>query len=197
MANQILSVGLRILNFGRKAHIFVGKRSYISPRKLALNFSRKSLAIRVTMIKAKLCDAKKYASIHRDFAMCFETLAEILKNFKEGEIKRGDVRFLCQKYATKDAAEKKLEVHRKFIDIQFLVSGKEKVFFGDISDFAVKVPYNAEKDAEFLDGNLQDFTLLRPGEFAVFFPEDAHKPGCKAGESAGEVEKVVVKVPVI
>lgn len=149
------------------------------------------------MIKAKLGDAKKYASIHRDFAMCFETLAEILKNFKEGEIKRGDVRFLCQKYATKDAAEKKLEVHRKFIDIQFLVSGKEKVFFGDIGDFSVKVPYNAEKDAEFLDGDLRDFTLLRAGEFAVFFPEDAHKPGCKADDSAVEVEKVVVKVPVI
>lgn len=149
------------------------------------------------MIKAKLGDAKKYAAVHPEFAMCFETLCEISKNFEVGEIKKGDVRFLCQKYATKDAAEKKLEAHRKFIDIQFLVSGTEKVFFGDLSDFAVKVPYNAEKDAEFLDGDLRDFAILRAGEFAVFFPEDAHKPGCKADESALEVEKVVVKVPVI
>lgn len=147
------------------------------------------------MIKAKLSDAKKYAALHPEFAMCFETLSEISKDFKSGEIKRGDVRFLCQEYLTKDASEKKLEVHRKFIDIQFLVSGTEKIFFGDIADFPVKVPYDAEKDAEFLSGSPIDSATLKAGDFAVFFPEDAHKAGCKAENLASDVKKVVVKVP--
>lgn len=149
------------------------------------------------MIKAKLSSAKKYSSIHPAFQMCFETLAEIAKDFKVGEITKGDVRFLCQSYQTKPESEKKLEVHRKFIDIQFLVSGTEKIFFGDIDDFDVKVPYNPEKDAEFLQGKMTDSTTLKANEFAIFFPEDAHKPGCQSLDDSSEVAKVVVKVPVL
>lgn len=148
------------------------------------------------MIKSKLADAKKYAVLHPDFAMCFEKLLEISQNFKVGEIVNGDVKFLCQGYTTKPESEKKLEVHRKYIDIQFLASGREKIYFGDIADFVVKVAYDDSKDAEFLQGTPADFTHLKAGEFAIFFPEDAHKAGCQAETGAEEVCKVVVKVPV-
>lgn len=147
------------------------------------------------MIKGKLIDSAKYAKCHSQFAMCFEKLAEIAKNFQVGEIVEDDVRFLCQSYETKPASEKKLEVHRKFIDIQFLASGEETLYFGNNGDFAVKVPYDSQKDAEFLEGNPPEFLTLHAGEFCVFFPEDAHRGGCIASKAC-EVQKVVVKVPV-
>ena len=58
-----------------------------------------------------------------------------------------------------------------------------------------KDPYDAEKDAEFLSGSPLDSTTLKACDFAVFFPEDAHKAGCKAEDLASDVKKVVVKVP--
>ena len=36
---------------------------------------------------------------------------------------------------------------------------------------------------------------MRPGNFAVFFPEDIHRPGCADGQS-GKIRKIVVKVAV-
>ncbi len=147
------------------------------------------------MIKAKLSDAKKYAKVHSKFAEAFEVLAEISKNFEVGEVNKSDMRFLSQSYTTKPDEEKKLEVHRKFIDIQFLAKGEEKIGFGHVSDFAIKVPYDETKDAEFLEGNPQESLILHANEFAVFFPEDAHKPGCIAGTPC-DVQKIVVKIPV-
>lgn len=147
------------------------------------------------MIKGKLSDAAKYAACHSKFASCFATLKAIAQNFEVGEISQNGVRFLSQTYETKPEAEKKLEVHRKFIDIQFIVEGDEKIYFGDIADFEVKIPYDGVKDAEFLRGNLRECAVLKKNEFAVFFPEDAHKPGC-ISDAVSAVKKVVVKVPV-
>ena len=148
------------------------------------------------MIKARLVDSTKYAVCHPEFKMCFEKLAEISKSFEVGEIDVGEVKFLSQTYTTKPPSEKKLEVHRKYIDIQFLVSGSETIYFGKQSDFSVKVPYNLKKDAEFLNGEPTEKVELEAGDFAVFFPEDAHRGGC-ISKTASQVEKVVVKVPVL
>lgn len=148
------------------------------------------------MIKAKLSNSKKYSEIHSRFERAFEVLTEIAKNFKVENIEENGVRYLCQVYKTAPVAEKKSEVHRKFIDIQFLASGVEKINFGANGDFEITEPYNDENDAEFLKGPLPETCILNAGEFAIFFPEDAHQPGCIANTEPCEVQKVVVKIPV-
>ena len=52
--------------------------------------------------------------------------------------------------------------------------------------------YDAEKDIEFFEDVPDSYVTVLPGEFAVFFPEDAHAPLI----GTGEVHKVVIKVPV-
>ena len=52
-------------------------------------------------------------------------------------------------YKTRDDSEIKLEAHRKYIDIQFLIQGEEKVYITDRNNLKVNVEYNDEKDIEF------------------------------------------------
>ena len=147
------------------------------------------------MIKSNLKYAGKYAVCHSKFTDAFGELKRLSENFEVGEVNFAGLRFLSQSYQTKPESEKKLEVHRKFIDIQFIVDGEEKIYFGDQADFSVKIPYDEAKDAEFLQGNLRESTVLRANDFAVFFPEDAHKPGCISAKPS-IVKKIVVKIPV-
>lgn len=92
----------------------------------------------------------------------------------------------------KKRADAKLEVHNEYIDIQVLVAGREEAFgWSDRAD--VKAPqgeFNPEKDIQFFDDEPQTYYTLRPGQFTILFPEDAHAP--MVGE--GTVRKIIVKV---
>lgn len=97
-------------------------------------------------------------------------------------------------YATKPAADCKLEAHKKYIDIQFIVSGEEKIGFTTLAGQTPSVPYNPEKDIVFYCEEVS-FLTLTSGTFAIFFPSDLHQP-CVAATSPSNVKKVVVKVAV-
>ena len=92
----------------------------------------------------------------------------------------------------KQQAEAKLEVHDAYIDIQVLVAGKEESF-GWSERCALSKPrgtFDADKDILFFDDVPQTYYTLRPGQFTILFPEDAHAP--MVGE--GTVRKIIVKV---
>ena len=99
-------------------------------------------------------------------------------------------------YDTKPQKEGVYEAHRKQIDIQILLKGRELVYVTDIDGLAVKTEYNAEKDyALFNDPErLPGATPLTEGFFAVFFPNDAHRPSMNYGASSENVKKIVVKI---
>jgi len=84
------------------------------------------------------------------------------------------------------------EAHRRYVDIQCLISGVEQIGYANLADLIVTQAYDETKDCEFLKGHGQ-FFKLRPRSFVVFFPQDAHMPGRAAGQP-GPVRKVVVKV---
>lgn len=86
------------------------------------------------------------------------------------------------------------EVHKEYIDIQYIVSGKETFGWKSKPVFPESI-YNPEKDcALFSEEEYGSFTL-GAGEFAVFYPTDAHAPKMKNVEG-GLIEKIVVKVRV-
>ena len=99
-------------------------------------------------------------------------------------------------YATKLPKEGVYEAHRKQIDVQLLLKGRELVYATDINGLIVKTEYNEEKDyALFNDPQrLPGATPLTEGFFAVFFPNDAHMPSMNYGTSAENVKKMVVKI---
>ncbi len=96
---------------------------------------------------------------------------------------------------TKPFAETRAEVHRQYIDVQFLVRGREKIgVASETGNNVVAEDLLAERDLLFYTGMENESTLtMTPGSFAVFLPTDVHRPAC-AFEQPEAIRKVVVKV---
>ncbi|MDK2856933.1 MAG: hypothetical protein PWQ29_30 [Verrucomicrobiota bacterium] len=99
-------------------------------------------------------------------------------------------------YRTKTRDTAKLETHRKYVDIQFLISGEETHEFFSKNELLVSEPYHQEKDAEFyrIPNISRSHIVLRPGDFAVYFPQDAHMPCLATGSLSLTVKKAVAKI---
>lgn len=90
--------------------------------------------------------------------------------------------------------EKKPETHVQYIDVQYLVHGEEKLgFLPDIKQYPI-ISSDREKDIYFY-GSVQNesFVISKPGSYAIFFPNDIHRPGCMVN-SPMRIRKVVVKI---
>ena len=98
-------------------------------------------------------------------------------------------------YDTQDPAERKWENHKKYIDIQILLSGKEKMSKASYAEATPDVPYNETKDIEFRKATNGKTYLAEPGTFFMFFPSESHMPNQNA-DGVVKVKKVVFKVSV-
>jgi biofilm protein TabA len=97
---------------------------------------------------------------------------------------------------THDLEGAKYEAHRKYIDIQYVVSGKEQMGLAPLSSKKEAVSqFDTEKDYELMTVTQGKNLLATPERFFIFFPSDAHSPGLKDGEKS-QVRKVVVKLKV-
>lgn len=102
---------------------------------------------------------------------------------------------IIREYQTKPVEGALFEAHRRFIDVQFVVSGSERIGYAPLEVLCEAQPYDDERDVVKLEGQ-GDLVLLPEGTFAVLWPGDGHMPGIHAGDRAARVRKVVVKVPV-
>ncbi len=95
---------------------------------------------------------------------------------------------------TEAAHLKKPEVHEKYLDVQFLASGKEKLgFTPDTGSYQIDEKFE-ERDLIFYKSvENEGFITATPGCFCVFYPFDVHRPAVAADEPM-TVRKVVVKV---
>ena len=99
---------------------------------------------------------------------------------------------LVQTYATKPFDDGLPEAHRRYADIQTVISGKEAFGYAPLTDQPVTRPYDPEQDILFIRGNITLFTLT-PGLFALFLPQDAHLPG-RMIDQPENVRKIVIKI---
>lgn len=118
-----------------------------------------------------------------------------LNNLTEGkqELKGENLFIAVGNYLTKDKSETKYEAHKKYIDIQYVISGEEQIGLTTLDKVAFLESYNAEKDLIFYSFEGGDYLKADPGNFLIFFPEDVHRPSIKTGESVA-VKKLVVKL---
>jgi YhcH/YjgK/YiaL family protein len=93
------------------------------------------------------------------------------------------------KQRTKDTAF--LETHIDMIDIQIPISGAETFGYTPLCDLP-PFEYNAEKDiTKYGDTKAQTYVTVKPGQFAIFFPQDGHAP-CITDDA--EIKKAIFKV---
>ena len=148
------------------------------------------------MILAMIEEAYRYADCHHGLSRGFEFLQTTkLDALPDGKHAIDGERLFAivahDQGRGRDGAI--LEVHRKYIDIQYVIGGHELIGWQPLSRCsAVKQAYNIETDLAFFLERPPTWFELAPRSFAVFFPEDAHAP--LAAE--GRVHKVVVKVAI-
>ena len=96
-------------------------------------------------------------------------------------------------YETADPHERPLEAHRRFIDIQVVLQGRESLYWAPLPSLEPQGDYSEAEDVAFFSGPAGIAVALEPGWFTVLFPPDAHKPGCLRG-GISRVRKLVIKV---
>jgi YhcH/YjgK/YiaL family protein len=148
------------------------------------------------MIADCLEHADRYLVLHAGLRPAFDFLRQTgLERLPDGRIDLdGDRAYvLLQRYATHPPAEGRLEAHQRYLDVQCLLSGSERIGYAPVpAGRAVATPYDAGRDIGFYAGDC-DFLTLRPGGFMLFWPWDGHMPGCHDGPPA-TVRKAVVKL---
>lgn len=99
-----------------------------------------------------------------------------------------------QRYRTKSEAQ--FEVHRKYVDVQFLMEGRELIEVAPLEAAGGQtLEYDESRDIAFYaKADSSYFIKACPRNFAILFPSDAHKPCLSDGEES-EVMKIVVKIP--
>jgi biofilm protein TabA len=108
----------------------------------------------------------------------------------------GDTIFaLVSEYVTEPKEDRKPEAHQKYIDIQYLALGEEMIGCSLLSsEYEVLQDELALKDLIFYKDVKQEVDmLLKPGVYAILFPNDVHRPCCMTGTTA-KVKKVVIKI---
>jgi YhcH/YjgK/YiaL family protein len=98
-----------------------------------------------------------------------------------------------QTYDTKSESELRYEAHKKYIDIQFMISGNESFFHADTSYCDIIEMYSDETDVAFYKADGILYQVLEK-QFYILFPQDAHKPCMHYNNKVQSVKKVVLKV---
>ena len=149
------------------------------------------------MIIDTLENLGKYVGLNPLFA----DVVEFLKNNDLNTLEAGKhlikdkdlfVNITTAKGRGKEAAT--LETHIDMIDIQIPLDAEETFGYTPLCDLP-DFEYNAEKDiTKYGDTLAQTYVTCKPGQMAIFFPQDGHAP-C-ISESA-EIKKAIFKVKVL
>lgn len=124
---------------------------------------------------------------------------EYIKNTDFSKIEDGRLEFdngiwaNIQTYLTKKDAL--FEAHRKYIDVQYIISGEEFIGITDYSNCTTEIEYDTEKDIEFLTTKQIHNIEMYAGDYLILYPSDAHKPSITLKETT-QVRKIVFKIPV-
>lgn len=147
------------------------------------------------MILDILGNAAKYTGLKMGISEAFGFLDQPgLADLPDGnyEILGDRVYAMVARENGRKASDAQLEGHRKYIDIQYVISGDESMGWAPREGLTCSVEYDEERDLEFFEGAPASIVRVPPGSFAVFLPTDAHLP--LIGD--GPIHKVVVKVAV-
>lgn len=147
------------------------------------------------MIVDNISSCNEYAKMNERFALAFDFIKNNdLNTLPAGRYEvDGDKVYVMvvEDVALKTKEVAALEVHNKYIDIQLPISCNEAYGWMARTDCkTIKTELNEAKDIMFYADSAVNYIDVKPGEFVIFFPQDAHAP--LVGE--GKIKKCVIKV---
>lgn len=120
-------------------------------------------------------------------------------NLPDGEIEiEGRQLFVrIMSYVPKLSQENRFETHREYADLQYVVSGAEIMQTARLKDLTPSTEYDNKGDYQFfkVSGGISDL-IVQAGEFAVFYPNQPHRPSCFYEGYNGRVKKLVFKIKI-
>ena len=145
-----------------------------------------------------ICDQIKNCSIYEALGPAYEKAFAYLKTVTTDNLPAGRVELdgdrvfaFSSAYETLSAAERKIESHRNYLDIQYVVAGTEAMGYARVEGLEVSEPYTP--DVEFYNTTEDVLIPAEAGTFMIFYPDDAHRPGC-TWKTPSHVQKVIVKI---
>ena len=137
-----------------------------------------------------------YIKAHPRFALAFSALKRLVMEKAEVgkyEIDGKNVFASVQEYDTKPENEKRFELHKDYIDVQYIVSGEDIMGNETLDKLTALGEY--KPDAQFFSINSDyDRLKLSHGDFAIFFPDEPHAPGIAVDDRPKAVKKIVIKI---
>ncbi|MEN6511809.1 MAG: YhcH/YjgK/YiaL family protein [Chloroherpetonaceae bacterium] len=131
------------------------------------------------MIIDNIKNFPQYFSLNNNFQAVNDYLNSIdILKLEKGEYLINENAYLIIAYdETNENFIPKLEAHKKYIDMQFAISGEFSIgwkFLEDCTDRLTE--FDTEKDFELFADQSQCKIDLKPGVFCLLFPNDAHVP---------------------
>lgn len=147
------------------------------------------------MILDSLKNKAQYAALHPRFQQVFDFIDNNdVASLPCGrhDIDGDNIYVVVQEWDLRELKEARLELHRKYIDIQVLLSGPNEVFgWSEKKDcLTPEADFDEAKDVQFFTDTPQCFYSVGEGQFTILFPEDGHAP--MLGE--GHVKKCIFKI---
>ncbi len=143
-------------------------------------------------------NAARYYMLHPAMEMMLDFLENTtIEDFKEGktELSGSDVFVNGINKPTKPEEEAIWESHEKYIDVHYLLEGKEIIKFAEEDEMTGDVPYDEEKDRTLFKGSNGYRVHFPKGGFVIFFPGEIHKAMVADGIPT-TVKKLVGKIAV-
>ena len=146
------------------------------------------------MIIDRIEEQERYYALHPDMELAFAFLAEA-PDLESGryELENGPFATVSEG-ETQQIDDMKLEAHKNYIDLQYCISGGERMAWAHIQELNADSE-DAEHDCYFYTGKSTALSI-RPGMFFIMFPSDGHKACCHQIYPK-HYRKVVVKIPVV
>ncbi len=152
------------------------------------------------MIFTNVNDKLQNESLAKDIQFCIDYAVknrDKILTMENGSYDVGDngIKMNVGKYFTKQEKDKFWESHRKYLDVQIMIDGSERVAINDIRNMSEK-SFDSERDLVILEGNKLFDVVIENGDVLVFFPNDVHKPELDVLESnnSENKRKIVTKV---
>lgn len=149
------------------------------------------------MIFGNLKYADKYDFLTEKIKACFTYAREHdLTTYEKGGYKiNGDEFFVnIENYATVKREERFWEAHKAYLDIHILVKGEETIDINFIENMKLG-EYKEADDFLSMEGDMQASVTLKPGDFLICYPEDAHRTGVIATK-VSDLKKGIFKVKI-
>ena len=146
------------------------------------------------MIIADLTACHRYYNLHPRMREMLEYIVQ--HNFSQQEAGRilldGDDLFInLDEVELKTKEQQRLEFHKNYIDIQVPLLQAETMGWTALSDLTTPdIAYNPERDCGFYTQAAKEYFSVKPGQFTIFFPEDAHAPIIGNGKQRKLVGKI-------